>query len=65
MPLLLSEDLAVQEAALPLFERFCNPPTADCGRPRSMPSSKRCQLYCAGSFLQPATQGNSCGTRAW
>ena len=29
MPLMHSEDLAVQEAALPLFERFCDPRTAD------------------------------------
>ena len=42
MPLLHSEDLAVQEAALPLFERFSDPRTADCGRARSIPSSKRC-----------------------
>ena len=65
MPLLHSEDLAVQEAALPLFERFSDPRTADCGRTRSIPSSKRCQLCCARCFLQPAPQGSSCGTRAW
>ena len=29
MPLMHSEDLAVQEAALPLFERFSDPRTAD------------------------------------
>ena len=29
MPLMHSEDLAVQEAALPLFERFTDPHTAD------------------------------------
>ncbi len=28
-PLMHSEDLTVQEAALPLFERFCDPRTAD------------------------------------
>ena len=32
MPLMHSEDLAVQEAALPLFERFCDPRTADFAR---------------------------------
>jgi len=32
MPLMHSEDLAVQEAALPLFERFSDPRTADFGR---------------------------------
>ena len=29
MPLMHSEDLTVQEAALPLFQRFCDPRTAD------------------------------------
>lgn len=32
MPLMHSEDLAVQEAALPLFERFSDPRTADFAR---------------------------------
>ena len=32
MPLMHSEDLAVQEVALPLFERFCDPRTADFAR---------------------------------
>jgi uncharacterized protein (DUF924 family) len=32
MPLMHSEDLTVQEAALPLFERFCDPRTADFAR---------------------------------
>jgi uncharacterized protein (DUF924 family) len=32
MPLMHAEDLAVQEAALPLFERFCDPRTADFAR---------------------------------
>jgi uncharacterized protein (DUF924 family) len=32
MPLMHSEDLAVQEAALPLFERFCDPRTAEFAR---------------------------------
>jgi uncharacterized protein (DUF924 family) len=32
MPLMHSEELAVQEAALPLFERFCDPRTADFAR---------------------------------
>jgi uncharacterized protein (DUF924 family) len=32
MPLMHSEDLAVQEAALPLFERFADPRTADFAR---------------------------------
>ena len=32
MPQMHSEDLAVQEAALPLFERFCDPRTADFAR---------------------------------
>jgi uncharacterized protein (DUF924 family) len=32
MPLMHSEDLAVQEAALPLFARFCDPRTADFAR---------------------------------
>jgi uncharacterized protein (DUF924 family) len=32
MPLMHSEDLAVQEAALPLFDRFCDPRTADFAR---------------------------------
>ncbi len=32
MPLMHSEDLAVQEAALPLFERFSDPHTADFAR---------------------------------
>jgi hypothetical protein len=32
MPLMHSEDLAVQEAALPLFERFCDARTADFAR---------------------------------
>jgi uncharacterized protein (DUF924 family) len=32
MPLMHSEDLAEQEAALPLFERFCDPRTADFAR---------------------------------
>ena len=32
MPLMHSEDLAVQEAALPLFERFTDPRTADFAR---------------------------------
>jgi uncharacterized protein (DUF924 family) len=32
MPLMHSEDLAVQEAALPLFQRFCDPRTADFAR---------------------------------
>jgi uncharacterized protein (DUF924 family) len=32
MPLMHSENLAVQEEALPLFERFCDPRTADVAR---------------------------------
>jgi len=32
MPLMHAEDLAVQEAALPLFERFADPRTADFAR---------------------------------
>jgi uncharacterized protein (DUF924 family) len=32
MPLMHSEDLAVQEAALPLFERYADPRTADFAR---------------------------------
>jgi uncharacterized protein (DUF924 family) len=37
MPLMHSEDLAVQEAALPLFERFTDPRTADfAGRHRDV-----------------------------
>ena len=32
MPQMHSEDLAVQEAALPLFERFTDPRTADFAR---------------------------------
>ena len=32
MPLMHSEDLAVQESALPLFERFSDPRTADVAR---------------------------------
>ena len=32
MPLMHNEDLAVQEAALPLFERFSDPRTADFAR---------------------------------
>ena len=32
MPQMHAEDLAVQEAALPLFERFCDPRTADFAR---------------------------------
>jgi uncharacterized protein (DUF924 family) len=32
MPLMHSEDLAVQEAALPLFERFADPRTGDFAR---------------------------------
>jgi uncharacterized protein (DUF924 family) len=32
MPLMHSEELAVQEASLPLFERFTDPRTADFGR---------------------------------
>ena len=32
MPPMHSEDLAVQEAAVPLFERFCDPRTADVAR---------------------------------
>ena len=32
MPLVHSEDLAMQEEALPLFERFCDPRTADVAR---------------------------------
>lgn len=32
MPRMHSEDLAVQEAALPLFERFCDARTADFAR---------------------------------
>jgi uncharacterized protein (DUF924 family) len=32
MPMMHSEELAVQEAALPLFERFCDPRTADFAR---------------------------------
>jgi uncharacterized protein (DUF924 family) len=32
MPLMHREDLAVQEAALPLFERFSDPRTADLAR---------------------------------
>jgi uncharacterized protein (DUF924 family) len=32
MPLMHSEDLTVQEAALPLFARFCDPRTADFAR---------------------------------
>ena len=32
MPLMHAEDLAVQEAALPLFQRFCDPRTADFAR---------------------------------
>ncbi len=32
MPLMHSEDLAVQEAAIPLFERFCDPRSADFAR---------------------------------
>jgi len=32
MPLMHSEDLAVQEAALPLFQRHCDPRTADFAR---------------------------------
>jgi uncharacterized protein (DUF924 family) len=32
MPLMHSEDIAVQEAALPLFERFSDPRTADFAR---------------------------------
>ena len=32
MPLMHSEDLAVQEAALPIFERFSDPRTADFAR---------------------------------
>jgi uncharacterized protein (DUF924 family) len=32
MPLMHSEDLAVQEAAVPLFERFCDPRTLDFAR---------------------------------
>jgi uncharacterized protein (DUF924 family) len=32
MPLMHAEDLTVQEAALPLFERFCDPRTADFAR---------------------------------
>jgi uncharacterized protein (DUF924 family) len=32
MPLMHSEELAVQEAALPLFARFCDPRTADFAR---------------------------------
>jgi len=32
MPLMHAEDLAVQESALPLFERFCDPRTADFAR---------------------------------
>jgi uncharacterized protein (DUF924 family) len=32
MPLMHSEDLAVQEAALSLFQRFCDPRTADFAR---------------------------------
>jgi uncharacterized protein (DUF924 family) len=32
MPLMHSEDLAVQEAAQPLFERFCDPRTAEFAR---------------------------------
>ncbi len=32
MPLMHAEDLAVQEAALPLFERFCDPRTAEFAR---------------------------------
>jgi len=32
MPMMHSEELAVQEAAQPLFERFCDPRTADFAR---------------------------------
>jgi uncharacterized protein (DUF924 family) len=32
MPLMHAEDLAVQEAAVPLFERFCDPRTIDFAR---------------------------------
>jgi uncharacterized protein (DUF924 family) len=32
MPQMHAEDLAVQQAALPLFERFCDPRTADFAR---------------------------------
>jgi uncharacterized protein (DUF924 family) len=32
MPLMHAEDLTVQEAALPLFERFADPRTADFAR---------------------------------
>jgi len=32
MPLMHAEDLAVQEAALPLFERFSDPRTSDFAR---------------------------------
>ena len=32
MPLMHSEELAVQEASLPLFERFTDPRTADFAR---------------------------------
>ena len=32
MPLMQAEDLAVQEAALPLFERFTDPLTVDFAR---------------------------------
>ena len=35
MPLMHSEDLAVQKAALPLFERFSDPRTADFARRHS------------------------------